>query len=259
MLGVFLIVGTVISYVPQYVSIIKMKSSEGLSYGMLSIALASGFLTAINSGILKWPNVICCHNHSLNLGQCLRNNMATEQLLAGLFCYILLYLLYLMYFRLGPDAELKARRRRTRLLAWITFFLIIFGATGLSILGGVLYYELNYTSTTVARYAQVLGIASSLLMVFQWAPQIYTTWKLKSQGSLSLGMLLLQIPGALLVVVYQGILNEADFTTWVPYLLGGMEQVVLVLMVIVYKYRAKRLAENPDERILLINKESKCC
>jgi len=89
----------------------------------------------------------------------------------------------------------------------------------------------------MAGYAQFLGLASAILIVLQWAPQIYTTWKLKSQGSLSIMMLLLQIPGALLVIFFQGVVNKADPTTWAPYVFGCIEQIILVAMCAAFYFR----------------------
>lgn len=35
------------------------------------------------------------------------------------------------------------------------------------------------TSETLTKYAMILGTISSILMIIQWSPQIYTTWKIK--------------------------------------------------------------------------------
>jgi len=242
--ALFLVIGTIVSYVPQYIAIIKAGSSEGISFMMLAILMLSSFLTAINSGILKWPHVVCCQH--LGPGQCLKNNLATEQLLAGLILTVILYILFLVYFKTEPTGKHSREKRvRNKLIALGTFIAVVTLSILLSVLGGVLYYTLKFTSKVLIGYAQALGTTSSILMVIEWAPQIYTTWKMKSPGSLSVLMLLIQIPGSLLVIYFQAILNAADFTTWAPYFFQCIEQAILVVMCVIFWIRnRKRGIEN---------------
>lgn len=131
-----------------------------------------------------------------------------------------------MYFRTDPTPqESVAQRKKTKLQALGVLIFTTFLALVLGVLAGVMYYDLHFSGKAVSTYAKFLGIASSLLMLVQWAPQIYTTFKIKvdlsaivfsyhqSPGSLSVAMLLLQMPGALLIMFFQAILNSADVTT----------------------------------------------
>jgi len=229
----FLIVGTIVSYIPQYFAIFKVKSSEGLSVFMIAISMLSGFLICINSGILKWSNVICCRD--LSFGSCLNNNLATEQLLSGLVCIIVLYLLFLLFYRTEPtNTTSRHERMKGKQRSLIIFIVIIIVGLSLSILGGILYYQLQFSSKFLQAYAQTVGIASGACMVVQYTPQIYTTIKLQSAGSLSIAMLAMQMPGALLVVVFQGFLNEASWTTWVPYVFQAIQQLILIIICTIY-------------------------
>jgi len=246
--ALFLVIGTVVSYIPQYIAIVKARSSEGISFMMLAILLLSAFLTCINSGILKWPHVVCCRQ--LPFGQCLKNNLATEQLFASLLLTVVLYILYLVYFKTDATAKHSREKRvRNKIIALSTFIAVIILSILLSVLGGVLYYTLKFTSKVLVGYAQALGTTSSILMVIEWAPQIYTTWKMKSPGSLSVLMLVLQMPGSLLVIYFQAILNAADFTTWAPYFFQCIEQGILVVMCVVFWYRDRK--KGPEGQALL--------
>ncbi len=49
----------------------------------------------------------------------------------------------------------------------------------LAALGGILFYDVGFDSTTLVHYADTLGYMSSLLVVIQWSPQIWTTFKMK--------------------------------------------------------------------------------
>ena len=57
-----------------------------------------------------------------------------------------------------------------------------------------------YPPKAVELWAGFLGVTSAALAVIQYAPQIYTTWKLKLVGALSIPMMCIQTPGAVLMV-----------------------------------------------------------
>jgi len=243
-----LVIGIICSYFPQYISIVRRKSSDGLDIIMLSIALLSAFFTASNSGILKWPLVTCCKD--LSFGECVLNNLATEQLIASLLCVFVLFCLYLKYFRVEPtENESRGARLKLKKIHIAVFLATIFVGLFVSILAGILYYNLNFSSKVLSQYANVLGIMSGICVVFQWGPQIITTWRMQDPGCLSLGMLCLQMPGALLVAFFQGVLNHASWTTWVPYLVGALNQLVLICMIVFFWIRKriakKRLSDKP--------------
>jgi len=53
-------------------------------------------------------------------------------------------------------------------------------------------------------------------------------------------MLALQMPGAIVVSFYQGVLNHADFSTWAPYVLTAIQQAILIVMLVVFMIRDRR-------------------
>jgi len=120
------------------------------------------------------------------------------------------------------------------------FFAINIAGISLSVLGGVLYYNIELSSTTLSDYAETLGMISSIGMILQWAPQIFTTVKNKSAGNLSLLMLCIQMPGALLVVFFQGFLNHAHYTTWFPYTFSALQMMILIILILVFWIRDKK-------------------
>jgi len=250
-IAVFLMVGTAVSYVPQYVAIVRAKSSDGINFLMLALALSSGFLTAINSGILKWTHIVCCLD--LYSVQCLKNNLATEQLVASLLCNIGLYILYIVYFDIHPtQMETREAKIKKKKLSILTLMITLIGSIVISTICGILFYDIHLRATILVKVAQTLGYTSSILIAIQWTPQIWTTFKLKDPGSLSILMLLLQMPGALLVMYFQAILNAADASTWVPYAFLFLEELLLVIMCLYYIVRNRRLnKQNSEERRLL--------
>jgi len=224
---------------------------------MLAIAVTSGFLTAINSGILKWQAVVCCLD--LSSSQCLKNNLATEQLISALICSLILYVLFVVYYRVQPYYhETLESRVKGKWVSIIVFIAIVIVSIILAIICGVLYYDVHLRGTVLAKIAQALGIVSSILMIVQWAPQIYTTYKMRSPGNLSVLMLLLQMPGALLVMFFQAILNSADVTTWAPYAFLFVEQLILVVMCSIFNIQKQRMKDhqNSEKQRLLVEVET---
>jgi len=80
-MGTLLIAGTLLSYVPWFVALIRRRSSAGVSIITLSSGLLSGSLSLTNAGILNWDKIICCGQHrgELAADQCLANNLVVEQ------------------------------------------------------------------------------------------------------------------------------------------------------------------------------------
>lgn len=90
------------------------------------------------------------------------------------------YILFLVYWNITPtETETRKFRIMVRNRAWMLFILIILASLFLSFLGGILFYKFHLTSDTLVKYAMTLGTISSILMIVQWAPQIYTTWRIK--------------------------------------------------------------------------------
>jgi len=190
---------------------------------------------------LKWNLVTCCDD--LTPMQCVLNNLATEQLLISVLCIFILYILAVIFYPEKSEDKYSKPSRfailQTKKAAWIIFFLAQFLGILMSVIAGVLYYNFKFSGTTLQRYANSLGGISSIGMILQWAPQIFTTIKSKSAGNLSLIMLCIQMPGALLVVFFQGFLNHASYTTWGPYIFSALEMAFLIILILIYWLRDK--------------------
>jgi len=206
---------------------------------MIAFSLLSSFLTTVNSGILKWPSVVCCG--TLGVGHCMLNNLSTEQLITGLICLIAFFIIFLIYLPIHPtETQSRTDKIKQKRLAWVIFTLCIFCGVFSSVLGAVLYYKFNLSSSVLVQYAAALGWISAACIIIQYSPQIYTTLKMKSAGSLSVLMLLLQMPGALIIIFFQGVLNGASYTTWAPYVFQAIQQLILIVICIVYYVRERQ-------------------
>ena len=56
-------------------------------------------------------------------------------------------------------------------------------------------------SPQIQLWATFLGVTSALLAAFQYAPQIAHTFRIKLVGALSIPMMCIQTPGAILMVL----------------------------------------------------------
>jgi len=133
----------------------------------------------------------------------------------------------------------------------VYFFQGILGMTlGFSMLGFLMYFVIHFDGSVIMSYGKVIGLLSSILTLVQWLPQIYTTWKLRHPGSLSLPMLFIQTPGSVIVIFFQ-ITVGSDVTTWFPYVVTFISQASLIVMCFIFICQ-EQVTYLPDESDKLI-------
>lgn len=101
-------------------------------------------------------------------------------------------------------------------------------------------------STATVTFGSAYGIISTVATIIMWLPQIILTYRKRDPGSLSLLMLLLQFPGGVAAVYFQAIMEQESFTTWSPYLASALEQLILIILIVYYKF--KRSHKTPKAR-----------
>jgi len=122
----------------------------------------------------------------------------------------------------------------------------------LSALGFILYFVIKFDADMVLFYGKLIGLASSILTLTQWIPQIYTTWILQQAGSLSLPMLFIQLPGSILVIYFQ-IIVGSDLTTWFPYVVTFLSQGILIAMCFYFMFKSRcppKISPDESDRLL---------
>ncbi len=91
-----------------------------------------------------------------------------------------MYIVFLRYFSFHPNtAQTREEKVKEFKQATVVFVLIFLSAIILSTVAGVLYYDVGISSDHMVTYAQACGVMSSIAIIFQWVPQIYTVYKLK--------------------------------------------------------------------------------
>jgi uncharacterized protein with PQ loop repeat len=157
-------------------------------------------------------------------------NLTPLQLFANVLCLLFVYSAFLWYYPLEPFSTERLQRKREFLRARILLGLVLLVSIVFSATSATLYYGLNLSVKTLATWGRAIGILSAVVVVVQWTPQIFTTFQLGSAGSLSVVMLIIQLPGCLLTVFFQAVIGGADITTWGPYLVSAINIMILIIM-----------------------------
>lgn len=90
-------------------------------------------------------------------------------------------------------------------------------------------------------WAIILGMMSAGLAAVQYIPQIWTTYRLKHAGSLSIPMMCIQTPGGLLVAASLYFrLGWEGWSTWIIYVLTAAMQGAVLGLCVYYEVLARR-------------------
>ncbi|KAG0053524.1 hypothetical protein BGZ83_000941 [Gryganskiella cystojenkinii] len=247
-LSLFILVGMVVSYLPQHLRIIMKGTSEGISPWFLLLGSISASSTFLNIVILQWRVIMCCK--VLNLGPCLESTLGIAQLGVQFVMFGLVFVLFLIYFpayKKSPQLELHSRRFKflpAPSEEWKISIMIAHVVAGhLIICLLVTVYLLTFVGGPenhwTSAWASFLGITSVILATIQYVPQIMRTFRRKSVGALSIPMMMMQTPGAALLTLSLALRPGANWTTWIVYAVTGCLQGTLLILCIFYHYRAK--------------------
>jgi len=179
LLGIFLIVGGLVSFIPQYHAIVSRKSSRGLSFVTLGLGLSSSAFSACNVGMLNWWRIQCCWQQPRGTLECAGNNLAFAQLFTGFLWNLIQFILFIHFCRPEGEHFRPTDAERTKKFATITLISIITVVSTVASVAAVLYYVYDVYSWRLKIYATVLGYFSAVLNGSQYFPQLYITAKLR--------------------------------------------------------------------------------
>lgn len=224
------IFGVVLGAVPQYLKLILLASSEGISLVSLALMNVSNLTATLNIFILHFEQIKQCvwqtaPEYSFDACQ--------ASLLT--FYYTLVYTL--LWFPLYPLAAHFCSNRKSEVCgvvqsqrqhAWqgLLAHLVPCAILAAPVLkmaassGACHEYE---------AYALLLGVVNAILEATRYLPQVYASWYSMGSGSLSYLRLLLSIGGGVGATVQKAVMHE-DVSTWFPPLVGHSLEIVIVLM-----------------------------
>lgn len=253
------------SYLSQHYRIIARRSSEGISPYFVLLGTTGG--TCALSNILVLPasraDIACCKE--ISEFDCFAGLLGILQVALQWSCFAIMYvsmkktawidslysyqfrlLLFLLFF---PNAT---SLHPTKASAPKPSFRTALVVAGICVLHGFLTAVLNVViinkyPDASQSYANVLGILATVLASIQYLPQLYTTFKLKAVGSLSIPMMCIQTPGSFL---WAGSLAArvgwAGWSTWFVYVVTGILQGGVLGMGIFFELRNRRMRKDND-------------
>ncbi|MCJ1472484.1 hypothetical protein MMC13_001132 [Lambiella insularis] len=245
-LSLFILFGILLSYLSQYHRILARRSSEGISPYFLLLGTTAG--TCAFANILVLPasraDLACCNKIS-GLG-CFASLLGVIQVGVVWSCFAGILLLFLIFFPRAtpiiPPEPPTAKPSYREALA----------VTGISAVHGIAIAILSVVLVTryphlLQAYANVLGISATVLASIQYFPQIYTTWRLKHVGSLSIPMMCIQTPGSF---VWAGSLAARvgweGWSTWGLYVVTGILQGCVLGLGIFYELRNRKMRKEVE-------------
>ncbi|MCJ1313349.1 hypothetical protein MMC25_007027 [Agyrium rufum] len=241
--ALFIIVGIFTSYLPQHHRLISRRTSEGLSPYFVLLGTVSQTYAFAN--ILTLPasrgNMACCSQ--ISGFECFAGLVPIIQLGVQYLCFVFIFFLWILFFphatALAPPSTLSSSPS-TRTAVSVTAVCI--GNTLLTFIVSLLVIYLAPSS--LQAYANALGIAGTLLACAQYFPQIWTTWRLQSVGSLSIPMMCMQTPGSFVFAASLAAnLGWSGWSSWGLFVFTGVLQGVVLVMGLTFLVREKRHKE----------------
>ncbi|KAI0483288.1 ATP synthase F0 [Xylariaceae sp. FL0804] len=237
--SILIVVGIMLSYVTQHYRIISRGSSEGISpyFVLLGVTSANSQFGNILTLPESRADVACCKE--VSPFECTAGLLGIAQIGTQWICFAIILVLFLVFFR-REDADLlddEAPRDPSQ-PTWRTALSV----AGLCLVHGLFVVIISAALAFAApsylgSWANVLGIMAAALAAVQYIPQIYTTYKLKQAGSLSILMMTIQTPGGFLFAASLAArLGWAGWSSWGVYVLTAIMQGILLAMAIRYEW-----------------------
>lgn len=214
------VIGIFLSYAPQLVTIARRQSTEGISpHFLLLMNLGSSFAFS-NALVLSRPILSCCRS-SIGLFDCFGSLLGVFQLFAGFLGPSLIILLALRIEKPDKASKITFSAKIVAIANFISWLLVV--------------------SVTNPKYAQLLATSLGLMALsvgfVQYLPQLYTTFRLKHTGSLSVTMMLIQIPGGFIWCISLATRRGSHWSTWISTFAAASFQTLLFIMSLYYTSR----------------------
>lgn len=230
-----LIIGTLLSYVPQYYRLYIIKSVTGISESMLLFGIFSSYTNVLGSIQENLESLVECKGYD-----CYDFYIPIVQLFSPCLCALIFYAFYLFYYYYDTDylvINKFYKKQPNNLVKKRAIYSLILTICILLYFVLVNIFE-NYDFINLS--GKVLNIISTILSIIMWLPQIYTTYKLKNNHSLSLTALSIHAVGCLTTVIYQSVFLMQPVWVILCYIVGFVSETSIVCMCVYYKRKRIR-------------------
>jgi uncharacterized protein with PQ loop repeat len=230
------VLGILVSYLPQLVRIAALRSSFGISPYFVLLGTTSGTFALANmvSQQQTLQDVSCCKDVS-GLS-CFAGLLGILQVATQLLSFFAILTLFVVFFPKNPLPPLSVPRKegptyRTALA--VAFICIVHAVVMLIVTLAVGFKK----PSALQSWSNFCGITAAILASIQYFPQIYTTLRLRCVGSLSIPMMCIQTPGAL---VWAGSLaarlGSKGWSTWGILIVTACLQGTLLVLCVFFEY-----------------------
>lgn len=242
--------GIVISYLPQYYRIYKKQTSEGLSVNFLLLGSCSSIFTFTNIILISARARYCCRIGALTVFNCISSQLNLVQIGLQCTCGVMI----LVFVIMCTKSSVKQDKEEFKRIIHVAKFVVLHFVLALA----QVIVAFSSSRSVLLGIAQVNGLMLTLLTVIKYVPQIYTTYKLKHPGTLSIGMMCIQTPGGFIFTATLFFTKGSHWSSWVSYFAAAMLQGTLLLLCIYYEYNKNyaALEEEAVERIIEHNQDS---
>ena len=266
-LGILFFIGSVASYIPQCISLLKAQTPQGVNELSIFFLNVAFFCLSLNTIIVNL-NLFKCFC-DCDIGLSFMNLLSVYQILASWMMSTLIYVL-LLRFRCkccGVTCGGGAFRNNLRQKFKKEFIqnendLELEDEIGLEdenvfddykdveffegslfrpcfdwmlfllyigfILFFILFLSIENDPKFMKVFSWIMGILSAVITSIVWIPQIYSLWRYKNFENLSIIMFLMQSFGSLLTVAFQIFIYPQPVSTWIGYAISSFEQFIIL-------------------------------
>ncbi|CAL6006027.1 PQ_loop repeat-containing protein [Hexamita inflata] len=248
-MGVILILGSFLSFVPQIIKLCILKKTDGMSFQMLHLALYNQWSLLVNFFMSQFPQVMSCNN---TFWKCVANIIPQINSVFGFLGFFVPFLQYLYYQKReqGYSAEFK----KNVIYSLIFTFYALVTTFGFVFSG----FFFSVCDPTFKTFTFIFAFISMCCACVQWIPQIIKTYKLQAVGSFSIFGQCINVPGQVISLITL-ILSNNGWTTWITNIAQLIMQSVLLVLLLRYQccepYKSKNKAEKEKEAEARISKQ----
>lgn len=231
-LGLLISTSSILTYVPQFCLICKKKSVNGINELSLLIMNIALMCLTMNSVIFNWNNFSC------NNVRCFLNLFPFIQITISWIMVLIFYIIFITF---------KFRNNTQRIKSGLSYIItyLIFTIFIISLSIGEKFGN-KHPDKFFLIFGNILGYTSAVGNGLVWLPQIYTLYKNKHNGNLSILMFALQAPGNLIIIIFQAVIYLQPVSTWITYVITLVEQSIILYLMIIYRTNKVQIIEIKD-------------
>ncbi|KAJ9652208.1 hypothetical protein H2198_008512 [Neophaeococcomyces mojaviensis] len=241
--SILILIGILVSYLPQHIRIINRRSSFGLSPYFVLLGTTSG--TCQFANILTLPgsraDMSCCRE--VDGFACFAGLLGVMQVGMQWTCFAVILFLFLIYFPRATSGAPNLAKEIDKTPSFRTALIVVWICVIHALVTAIISICFVFARPQhLQNWANFLGILSTVLAVIQYFPQIYTTWVIKRVASLSIPMMCIQTPGSFVWAASLATrLGPSGWSAWGVYCVTGVLQGMLLVMGVYYEWRVRKM------------------